>query len=119
MGESSAAIEYDSFAPTGRRQRLPVLLLVVTAALMWGGVGGWVLRGWVNARSTEAAVIGQASEFPPGSMTVVVLDEGHFDPGLNRFRVGYLPDGSVVVDPTGLELSTALGRWYQHFPPSP
>jgi hypothetical protein len=49
----------------------------------------------------------------------VVLDEGHFDPGLNRFRVGYRPDGSVVVDLTGFELSTALGRWYQHFPPSP
>jgi hypothetical protein len=140
-------------------------------------------------------VIGQASEFPPGSVTEVVLDVGHFDPfglenldelpsgrefsetrlfvvgdsegrlvalsqrspwmgcrvgvvtrakaiefgyvlpagversfldgchgslfsldglhlagpglrGLNRFPVGYLPDGSVVVDLTGLELST-------------
>jgi hypothetical protein len=80
MGESSAAIEYDSFAPTERRRRLPVVLLVVTAALMLGGIGGWVLRGWVDARSPEAVVIGQASEFPPGSGTEVVLDVGHFDP---------------------------------------
>jgi hypothetical protein len=85
---------------------------------MMGGIGGWLIRGWVDTRSPEAAVIGQAFEFPPGLVTVV-LDEGHFDPGLNRFRVGNLPDGSVVVDLTGLELSTALGRWYQHFPPSP
>ncbi len=143
----------------------------------------------------EAVVIGQASEFPPGSVTEVVLDVGYFDPfglenldelpsgrefsetrlfvvsdsegslvalsqrspwmgcrvgvvtraeaiefsyvlptgversfldrchgslfsldgqhlagpgnrGLNRFPLGYLPNGSVVVDLTGLELST-------------
>jgi hypothetical protein len=200
VGESNAAIEYDPVAPTKRRRRLPLLLLVVAAALLLGGIGGWVLRGWVAALSPEAVVIGQASEFPPGSVIEVALDVGHFDPvgfespeaepsggrefgstrlfvvndsevglsavslrspwmgcrvgvvtramaiefghqvptgfekgfldpchgglfsldgqhlagpghrGLNSFPVGYLPDGSVVVDLTGLKLSAPSRR---------
>ncbi len=77
--DSTAAIEYDSVATTSRR-RLPVWLLVVTVALLLGGIGGWVLRGWVDTRSPEAVLIGQASDFPPGSVTEVALDMGHFDP---------------------------------------
>ena len=97
MAESTAAIEYDPVAPTARRG-LPVGLWTVTVVLLFGGIGGWALRGWVDAPGPEAVVIGEASEFPPGSVTEEVLEVGHFDPfGL---------EGPLANLPTGRGFST-------------
>lgn len=96
MDESSAAIEYEPVRSEST-QRLSVRLLVVTVALLMGGIGGWVIRGW-SVEASDAVVIGEASEFPPGSVTEVVVDASHFNPfGLERCRceVWQMPSGAA------------------------
>lgn len=110
MDESSAAIEYDPVAPKAWRRRLPIGPLVVTMAVLLGGVGGWVLRGWLEARSPEAVVIGQASEFPPGSVIEVVLDADHFDPFGLESPLAQLPTGRKYSDTRLFVVSDAEGR---------
>jgi len=39
-----------------------------------------MLHGLVDGSDPEAVAIGSAADFPPGSVTEVVLDVGHFDP---------------------------------------
>lgn len=79
MSDMSAGIEYDPVTPRPTR-RLPLRLIALTAALLLAGFGGWMLHGWFDGRQPGSVVIGNASDFPPGSVTEVVLDEGHFDP---------------------------------------
>lgn len=100
MAEPGTGIEYDPVASTARRQRFPGGLLVVMVAVLVGGIGGWILHGWIDARNPQAVVIGQASEFPPGSVTEVALDMGHFDP------VGL--ESSEAEVPGGREYSKSL-----------
>ena len=110
MDESSAAIEYDSVAPGAWWRRLPVGLLVVTMAVLLGGVGGWVLRGWVDAPSPGVVVIGQASEFPLGSVIEVVLDADHFHPFGLESPLTEFPTGRKYSDTRLFVVSDSEGR---------
>ncbi len=109
MTESTAAIEYDPMAPTPERRRFRGGLLVVMVAVLVGGVGGWALRGWVESRKPEAVVIGQASEFSPGSVTEVALGVGHFDPfGLEN--MDELPSGREFSETRLFVVGDSEGR---------
>jgi hypothetical protein len=110
MAESTAAIEYDPVAPTAKRRRLIFGLLVVTVAVLLGGVGSWVLRGWLDARSPDAVVIGHASEFPPGSVTELVLDLGHFDPFGLEGPLAEFPAGRRFSETPLFVVSDSEGR---------
>ena len=72
----TSAIEYEPVSPEKRRSAAAALVVI---GLILGGIGGWLLRDFIDS-PPQAVVIGQASEFSPGSVTEVVLDAGHFDP---------------------------------------
>lgn len=76
---SDSSIEYDSVAPKPTR-RPPFRLIALTVTVLLAGFGGWTLHGWFDRSQPGSVVIGNASDFRPGSVTEVVLDEGHFDP---------------------------------------
>lgn len=79
MGDSSAGIEYDSATPRSTR-RPPFRLIALTLTLLLAVFGGWILHGWFDRPQPGSVAIGNASDFRPGSVTEVSLDEGHFDP---------------------------------------